>query len=593
MKCCRVLYVVSLLLLATTAWTGPAWSADPVPKPETRPVSSLVIWDTGKPSGEALAPAAFAGEIKWPHIPQDKTADSFKGDAVMSNGRIIAVLRKQASAVEVYAVKPDQRVVARLGLRLVNFAGEPATRLERIALVENTKDSACLEASFKTAKGTEVAGKFRIKRGDAFIQAEPGAGAGKLHVDCPGRFVVLPDFFADDITVDATKLPVASAELPSENLVLHLTAPSLPLSPVAGERGRGEGGDAIAMCVFENRQQDVRITLTGAGDKRIISASEIGFEGKKVWVALLEAPNIWHTHDLKANDAGKVIALDWALPFLADWRVDFPRPDELTDSWQMLLQDKKGGSYTKPSFLGSGEEKISSDRNHYLMVLGSIQYPCWSDFDQKAYLQPLQSSVLKFQGTTVIYPINRVRQTPLDAYTVVDVMRNTLGVGPCEQLLDLEGQRIIGWKGMPTCHVRDKLNSIYEKKQQQEKRADVDKTLDDGLTFVKHIRSRISQYVEFGHTMRDYLAEQKKAHPELADFITEMEKLNQEIDKRVEARLPHIKTPGTWPASTRTSARTCLVTKAPTPCNAARLTRKPWWKSATTRTSLWPNAAML
>ena len=246
---------------------------------------------------------------------------------------------------------------------------------------------------------------------------------------------------------------------------------------------------------------------------------------------------------MKASDAGKVIPLDWALPFPADWRVDFPRTDELTDSWQMLLQDKKGGSYTKPSFLGSGEDSISSSRDHSNMVLGGFKYPCWSDFDQKAYLQPLQSSVLKFQGTTVIYPINRVKQTPLDAYTVVDVMRNTLGVGPCEQLLDLEGQRIINWKGMATCHVRDKLNTIYEKKQQQEKRADVDKTLDDGLTFVKDIRSRIIHYVEFSHAMRDYLAEQKKAHPELADSIAELEKLNQEVDKRMEARLPHIKTP--------------------------------------------------
>ena len=246
MKYRYILCVVLLLSFVT-----PSWSANPAPKPETKSMSSLVVWDTGKPSAEALAPAAFVGEIKWPHIPQGTVADSFKGNAVINNGRIIAVLRKRASAVEIYTVKSDQHAVARLGLRLLSAKGEPAAHLDRIALVENTKDSACLEASFTTAKGTEVAGKFRIKRGDAFIQVEPGAGAGKLHVDCPGRFVVLPDFFADDITVDATKLPVASAELPSENLVLHLTAK----------------GDAIAMCVFENRQQDVKITLTGTGDR--------------------------------------------------------------------------------------------------------------------------------------------------------------------------------------------------------------------------------------------------------------------------------------------------------------------------------------
>ncbi len=121
-------------------------------------------------------------------------------------------------------------------------------------------------------------------------------------------------------------------------------------------------------------------------------------------------------------------------------------------------------------------------------------------------------------------------------------MRNTLGVGPCEHILDIEGQKA-EYKGRATCSVRDTLTPIYEKNEQKEKRAVVDKTLDEGLTFVKHIRGRITRYVEFGHKMRDYLAEQKKAHPELSDFITEMDQFNDEIDKRVARRADKIKTP--------------------------------------------------
>ena len=37
----------------------------------------------------------------------DKTTDSFQGDAVLSNGRILVVLRKQDAAVDVYGVKSD------------------------------------------------------------------------------------------------------------------------------------------------------------------------------------------------------------------------------------------------------------------------------------------------------------------------------------------------------------------------------------------------------------------------------------------------------------------------------------------------------
>src|SRR5207249_4781020 len=172
-----------------------------------------------------------------------------------------------------------------------------------LALVENTKGGACLEAVYKTAKGTDIAARFRIKRGDIAVQAEPGTGAGKLRVECPGRFVVLPDFFADDITIDATKLSQPGVEIPSENFLLHLT----------GKK------DAIAMCVFENRQQDVKLTLAGDAGERIITGSEIGFGGKKIWVALMAGPNIWHSLDLTAADAGKVIPLEWKMPFLAQW----------------------------------------------------------------------------------------------------------------------------------------------------------------------------------------------------------------------------------------------------------------------------------
>jgi hypothetical protein len=517
----RVLVGMVLLWLPLP---GPSatWAADPA---EARPRAGIAAWDTGRSSAGPLPPAALAGRNDWTSIPAGQTADAFQGDAVLGNGRIVAVLRKQDSAVDVHAVKPDV-AAARLRLRLLTAAGEPAARLERVALVENTKGSACLEAAFRTANGAEVSGRFRLKRGDVSVQVEPGTGAGKLRVECPGRFVVLPDFFADDITLDARRLSLAAADLPSENFVLHPTA----------------DGDALALCVFENRQHDVRVTLAGEGERRVVTGSEVGFEGKKVWVALLEAPRIWHARDLTPADTGRVLPLDWRMPFPAAWRVDFTRTNDLTDSWEMLLQEEKNGEYVKPSWLGGGEDRLGRYRLRWNTVLGDYPYPCWSDADRRGHLQPLVSRLLQFVGPALVYPINRVQQTPLDAYTVVDVMRNTLGVGPCEHILDLEGQKA-EYKGRATCSVRDTLTPIYAKRQQKQKRAQVDRTLDEGLTFVKHIRGRITRYVEFGHQMREYLAAQKKEHPELAEFLAEMDKLTQEIDNRVEARRAKIKTP--------------------------------------------------
>jgi hypothetical protein len=458
----------------------------------------------------------------WAAIAPGQTRDSFQGDAVVSNDKLRFVLRKEDGAVRVIT---HQHGASGLELRLQGPGGDAAVRLERVALVENTRTTACVEASFRTAKGSLAATKFRIKRGDISVQVEPGQGADRLRTECMSRYLVLPDFFADDIVLDARRLPLGEVELPSENFVLHLL----------------ESRHTIAMCVFENRQQDVKATLHGEGDRRVVTGSEIGFEGKKVWVALLEGPDIWHEHDVQSADAGKILPLGWKMPFPAQYRVDFTRPDLLTDSWEMLLQEQKNGPYIKPSWLGGGDQTLGQ-RMRWNTVLGTFPYPCWSDSDRQGYLQPLQGKAVQFQGPALVYPINRVQQTPLDAYTVVDVMRNTLGVGPCQHILDLEGQKS-EYKGRATCSVRDELTPIYQRHEQKAKRANVNRFLDEGLTFVNHIRSRITRYVEFGQKMRQYLAEQRQAHPELREFLDEMDRLTGEIDRRVAARVGKIKTP--------------------------------------------------
>src|SRR5262249_20718409 len=230
------------------------------------------------------------------------------------------------------------------------------------------------------------------------------------------------------------------------------------------------------------------------------------------------------------------------MPFSAQWRVDFAKAGDLTDSWEMLLQDKGYISYVRQNWLGKDSEVFAANREHWNTVLGTYPYPCWSDHDGNGFLQPLKGKHVKFVGPAVIYPIHRVGATPTDAFTVVDVMRNTLGVGPCEHILDVQSHTE-QYKGQATCGVRDILTPIYAKGQQKNRRAEILKTLDDGLIFVKHIRGRIEDYVTFGAKLRKYLAEQKKLHPELADFIDEMDKLTAEIDKKYAARRDKIQTP--------------------------------------------------
>src|SRR5262249_32079052 len=120
--------------------------------PPAKPAADVTVWDTGRSSLEALAPSALAGKNGWATLAPGRTTNSFQGATVVSNGRVAAVLSKRRAAVEVHAVKPDG-AVARVRLHLLTADGEPAARLERVALVENTRGGACLEATFQTASG--------------------------------------------------------------------------------------------------------------------------------------------------------------------------------------------------------------------------------------------------------------------------------------------------------------------------------------------------------------------------------------------------------------------------------------------------------
>ena len=94
-------------------------------------------------------------------------------------------------------------------------------------------------------------------------------------------------------------------------------------------------------------------------------------------------------------------------------------------------------------------------------MLGAFQFPCWIDNDRQGYLQPLEAPRNKksdewpaFVGPAIIYPLDRLQaapfQTPLEKLTVVDLVRMTLGVGPCQFILDLEGQKRNS-RGVATC----------------------------------------------------------------------------------------------------------------------------------------------
>lgn len=109
-------------------------------------------------------------------------------------------------------------------------------------------------------------------------------------------------------------------------------------------------------------------------------------------------------------------------------------------------------------------------------VLSKQRPPCWVDRGRRGHFQAVSDHDLR--GPALLYPINRVGKTPLGQLTVVDLVRATLGVGPCEYVLDVEGQHAT-MRGRATCGNRGVLNEIYAAGKQKAKRAEIERSLSE------------------------------------------------------------------------------------------------------------------
>ena len=273
------------------------------------------------------------------------------------------------------------------------------------------------------------------RSGQLFVKTEPKEGVRALRVEAACRFAVLPDFFADDIMLDATELPVARAELPSENFLVEML----------------EGNDAVLMNVWTDRDEDVAVTLNGQAAAKRIDGAEIQYGAKgNVWVAVMTAPQIWHARDIGRKDTDKVIPLEWKEPFAGSvaggLAQDGPAGGQLGDDHGAPGRDVLQVRVVPRHGQDSGRPRQGGRR-----CSATYRYPCWIDKNGRGILQPQSfEHHARFEGPTLIYPIIRLADTPLDAYTVVDVVRATLGVGPCEYILDVEGQRAHSM-GIATC----------------------------------------------------------------------------------------------------------------------------------------------
>lgn len=423
------------------------------------------LFDTGSRSKEPLSADALTRKAGWKLIPEGNVTHRFSGEAVLWNGSLAVVVRPKGGDIEVYSIAAG----ARLRASVTCAAGRSSTAagLTKLDIVENAPSAVTVAATFGAPASAAI--KLRLTTGVSILEIQAPRRASTLNVVTRARYVVVPDFFADDM-VFGPDAP-ASVPLPAENFFLNLV----------------DGGSAIVMCVWQPRRLGASATIVKSTKGAYRCSSRIDCAGgKSVWLAFLEGSGIWHEgprhSGLKRDKSG------WKPPFPAKWRCSQVKRTGFASSW-----DLAPAPTTKPS---SG----------------------------------------KIDGPVVVYPIDRVLATPLTVYCPTDVLRNTLGVGPCEHILTTEG---LATPSNPTPdNVMTWVQRQFKRKRGRASAEEVRKRLREMTEHVGRARARIGQYGDLAGAVLAICREKSPLPPAAAGLSTTAERIRKTVEEGLQAAGP-------------------------------------------------------
>src|SRR5262245_46718165 len=106
------------------------------------PRAGVAAWDTGSSATEPLSADALGKRSAWKTL---ESGASPQGDVVLTNGKILAVARKQGTGLEIYSLRTGSAIYRSRLLPAGNGT------LEKISLPEIGRGGASIELTWKNA----------------------------------------------------------------------------------------------------------------------------------------------------------------------------------------------------------------------------------------------------------------------------------------------------------------------------------------------------------------------------------------------------------------------------------------------------------
>jgi hypothetical protein len=460
------------------------------PKPSGG-LAQLAVWDAKKELGTTFD---WSAKNQWASV--EDTAHVFAGTPVLQGRHLVGVVRQADGGLAVYSAQTD-------GLRpRCIIAPSPALQSPKCALVR-TNDRTGIRVSSESGDRSYIA--WFTATGLISVQAN---GVPRFQVQgCRLRYGLLPSFVGTDLCYSPSKMPdVKDFSIPSTRWFVGLV----------------DGNDSMLVAVWKSDSQEVSMGLSGAGEDRLIDSLTIGTGEAGFSLSFVEHAGLWHQELLREDWLGEYTPIEWKRPFPARWMGHFfVTPGGRPSFRQPCMDYSFPMACAKTRMWGVWFE----DWNHYPFF-----------FDGPRTILHFEKTFIP-NGQALFYFLE---PAAADLFSPCEIVGQALGQKEASALLDFDANRIRKLQystpdqfvyDRPVCATTTRLSKI-----KQEEKATVGLNLATHMyEFIREIRGRVDQYAAFFNEMQNYLKSEEKAHPELQEYLAELQKMIDEAQAKSKA----------------------------------------------------------